>query len=89
METRCGGREGARPVVQTIERMALWSSGQDLRAHTPLDVLEPYYPRLEDGAHRHYWPLRGFAGARWWLDQITIKVLIGQKIFRFYLEWCD
>lgn len=53
METRCGGSEGAKPVVQTIERMALWSSGQDLRAHTTLDVLEPQYPRLEDGAHRH------------------------------------
>lgn len=40
------GSEGAKPVVQAMERMTLWSSGQDPETLYCIDVLEPQYPQL-------------------------------------------
>lgn len=40
------GSEGAKPVVEAMERMALWFSGQDPETLYCIDVLEPQYPQL-------------------------------------------
>lgn len=58
-----------------IERMVLWSGGQDPEASVS--------PAGRCGHLHSAGPLCLFASARRCLDQITVKVLTGQKIFRF------
>lgn len=81
--------KGKRRCEATCSLLREWLCGLVARtlrrACTARDVLEPQYPLLGDGGTYAVLAPSAclFASARRCLDQITVKVLTGQKIFRF------